>query len=167
MTRATITQSILVGALLQLGATDLLSQGPAGRDSLRLRYTRIYAEPTATCRVIVLTSGTMNIQATLSPAEIRQWIDTATHFIAATPVRAKGQRIRMAYIPLTIGFKRTITDRFDAVALTNSGHEIPVLRSEVPRLARLLSAAAVKAEELASASGCTARGARGSPGHPA
>jgi hypothetical protein len=102
---------------------------------------------------MVLTSGTMNIQATLRPTEILQGIDSATAIAAASPARAKGQRVQLAWIPLTLGFKRTITDRFDAVALTNSGHEIPILRSELLPIVKLLDSAAARTVKLSSASG--------------
>ena len=129
------------------------SQAQGQADSLRLRYARIRAQPTAACSVVVRTSGSMNIEAQVSPTELRAWIDSARAIAAYRPTRAKGQRVRLAWIPVKLGFMRTITDRFDAVALTNSGHEIPILRSELPRIVRLFSSAAEIAETVSACSG--------------
>lgn len=145
-------RNVALGFAFSLGAYSQ-GQAQATVDSLQLRFTRIQAEPTNACQVIVRTSGTMNIQATLRPTDILQWIDSATAIAAASPARAKGQRVQLAWIPMTLGFKRTITDRFDAVALTNSGHEIPILRSELVPIVRLLDSAAARAVKLSSASG--------------
>ena len=146
-----LTAALSFTLCVVLGGGD--AQAQASADSLRLRYTRIRAEPTKACTVVVLTSGSMNIEAIVTPADLRQWIDSATAIAAASPVRAKGQRVRLAWIPLTLGFMRTITDRFDAVALTNSAHELPILRSELPRIVSLFDSAAVRAERLSAASG--------------
>jgi hypothetical protein len=145
-----ISRWFVLGVVLALNASESLSQAPRA-DSLKLRYARIRAEPTTNCSVVVRTSGSMNIQAFVSPSEIQRWIDSTRTIVGATPHRAKGQRLQLAWIPNKIGFMRTITDRFDAVAFTNSGHEIPVLHSEVSRIIRLLDSAAAKTIKLSSA----------------
>jgi hypothetical protein len=89
----------------------------------------------------------MNIDTHISPSNLRRWIDTATAYAAARPHRAKGQRIRYAWIPITLGIEREITDRFDAFSFVISGHAIPILPREIPRIAALLDSAATKTLE--------------------
>ena len=113
-------------------------------DSLRLRYMRIRAQATTSCQVVVNTSGSMDIQAEISPANVYRWIDTAKAYADSKPQRAKGQRIRYAWIPLTLGISRTITDRFDAFEFAISGHGIPILRGEILKIATLLDSAAAE-----------------------
>jgi hypothetical protein len=64
--------------------------------------------------------------------------------------------VRLAFIPLELGIQRTITDRFDAFELTNSGHAIPILESEVPRIATLLQSAGAEALRLSAGKRCPA-----------
>jgi hypothetical protein len=97
---------------------------------------RIRAHSTNACKVIVRTSGSMNIETDISPANVRRWIDTATAYAAATPHRTKGQRIRYAWIPIRLGISRTITDRFDAFEFATGGHGIPIVASEIQGIAR-------------------------------
>jgi hypothetical protein len=111
-------------------------------DSLHLRYMRIRAQATDTCLVVVTTSGSMGIATDITPANIQRWIDTATAYVAARPRRAKGEEVRYVWFPITLGVRREITDRHDAVSLEISGHTIPMLASEVPRIAKLLDGAA-------------------------
>lgn len=135
---------IYVIAMLSFVLTSRLSAQTRDlfRDSLRLRYMRIETRATNACKVIVRTSGSMNIQTEISPANVRRWIDTATAYAAAKPQRAKGQRIRYAWIPITLGIERIVTDRLDAFEFVNSGHGIPILAREIPRIAKLLNFAA-------------------------
>lgn len=86
----------------------------------------------------------MNIDTDITPANVRRWIDTAATYSVAKPSRAKGQRIRYAFIPITLGIERTITDRFDAFEFVIGGHGIPILVGEIPRISRLLQAAATE-----------------------
>ena len=116
-------------------------------DSLQLRYMRIRAHGTDACKVRVSTSGSMNIDTDISPANVRRWIDTAATYAAARPRRVKGQRIRYAWIPITLGIERTITDRFDAFEFVIGGHGIPILVSEIPRITKLLQFAATETLE--------------------
>ena len=74
----------------------------------------------------------MNIDTDITPANVRRWIDTAATYSVAKPSRAKGQRIRYAFIPITLGIERTITDRFDAFEFVIGGHGIPILVGEIP-----------------------------------
>ena len=128
--------------LIQVLARDLNAQTkPTWSDSLKLRYMRIRAQSEGAC-VLVSTSGSMDIQAHTSPANVHRWIDTATAYAAAKPHRAKGQRIRYAWIPSAIGIDREITDRFDAYSFVIAGHGIPIFASEIPRIATLLDSAA-------------------------
>ena len=149
--RVRFTNALRVSVALALGSGIATAQ--PGVDSLRLRYARIRAEPSRDCRVTILTSGSMNIEAIVTPVELRAWIDSAKAISRASPKRAKGQRLQLAWIPLTLGFIRTITDRYDAIALTNSAHQIPITRSELPRIVRLFDSAAVRAERMSVPSG--------------
>lgn len=90
-------------------------------DSLRLRYMRIRAQPTDSCKVVVRTSTPMLIQTEITPANVHRWIDSATTYAAAKPYRARGKEIRYAWIPMTLGISRTITDRHDAFEFVIGG----------------------------------------------
>ena len=113
-------------------------------DSLQLRYMRIRAQSTDSCKVLVSTSGSMNIATYITPANAHRWIDTAAAYARAAPHREKGQRIRYAWIPITLGVSRTITDRFDAFEFVIGGHGIPITAREIPRIAKLLETAATQ-----------------------
>ena len=136
---------LLVAFLAPMAALRLTAQTRTFPvDSLHLRYMRIRANGTDACKVRVSTSGSMNIDTDISPANVRRWIDTAAAYAAARPQRAKGQRIRYAWIPITLGIERTITDRFDAFEFVIGGHAIPILSSEIPRITKLLHSAAAQ-----------------------
>jgi len=135
----------LVAILSPIVAPGLPAQTRAFHsDSLQLRYMRIRAQGTNACKVIVRTSGSMDIQTDISPANVRRWMDTATAYAAATPHRTKGQRVVYAWIPIRLGISRTITDRFDAFEFAIGGHGIPILAREIPRIAKLLQSAAAE-----------------------
>jgi len=154
--RTSSLRPIVVVALIQLLASNLNAQTKAAwSDSLKLRYMRIRARSEGAC-VLVSTSGSMDIEAHISPANVRRWIDTATAYAAAKPHRAKGQRLRYAWIPSTIGIDREITDRFDAFSFVIAGHGIPIFASEVPRIVKLLDSAAVNTLDRSGGKGaCT------------
>jgi hypothetical protein len=144
----------LVAILTPVVAPGLTAQTKSLRsDSLQLRYMRIRAHGTNACKVHVGTTGSMNIDTDISPANVRRWIDTAAAYAAATPHRAKGQRIRYAWIPITLGISRTITDRFDAFEFVISGHGIPIVAREIPRIAKLLDSAAAETLKQSGSTG--------------
>jgi hypothetical protein len=101
---------------------------------------RIRAEPTDSCFAMIRTTGSMGIEAPFAPVDLRAWIDTAK-VLAATPRPANGQRAEYRFVTNTLGLKRTITGRFDAFDFIITGHTIPILAAEVPRVARLLDSA--------------------------
>ena len=129
----------VTGAVMVVAALFAISMYPD-----LMRYMRIRAHGTDACNVRVSTSSSMNIDTDISPANVRRWIDTATTYAAARPRRTKGQEIRYAWIPITLGFERTITDHGDDLEFVISGHGIPVRRSEIPRIAKLLQSAATQ-----------------------
>lgn len=139
---------LFVALLIPIAAPSLDAQRrvlPA--DSLQLRHMRIRAYGTDACTVRVSTSGSMNIDTDISPANVRRWIDTAATYAAARPRRAKGQEIRYAWIPITLGIERTITDRLDAFEFVIGGREIPIRATEIPRITKLLRSAATQTLE--------------------
>lgn len=135
-----------IGLGIVLGATlaPALRAQTRAADSLRLRYMRIRAQATDSCEVLVETVSSMGIDTYITPANIRRWIDTATVIAAAKPHRAHGQEIEYAWVPITLRIRRTITDRHDSYSFDISGHGIPILASEIPRIAKLLAAAAAE-----------------------
>jgi len=86
----------------------------------------------------------MNIATDITPANVRRWIDTAATYAAARPRRRRGQEIRYAWIPITLGIERTITDRADAFEFVIGGHGIPIRVSEIPRITKLLQSTATQ-----------------------
>jgi hypothetical protein len=112
---------------------------------------RIRAEPTDSCFVMIRTAGSMGIDAPVPPLDLRAWIDTAK-VLAAARRPANGQRAEYRFATNTLGLKRTITSRFDAFEFIITGHTIPILASEVPRIARLLDSA--EARTIRTSSHC-------------
>ncbi len=135
---------VLVAVLIAAFATAVHAQTATGRvDSLRLRYMRIRAEASDSCVVMIRTSGSMRIDSPASPADLRAWIDSA-NVLAAARRPANGQRAEYRFETTWIGLERTITSRFDAFEFIITGHTIPILASEVPRIARLLDSAGAR-----------------------
>jgi hypothetical protein len=132
---------VLVGVLSAAFARDVRAQTKTGGvDSLRLRYMRIRTEASDSCIVMIRTSGSMGIDSPASPGDLRAWVDSAK-VLAAARRPTNGQRAEYRFETSWIGLKRTITSRFDAFEFIITGHTIPILASEVPRIARLFDSA--------------------------
>jgi hypothetical protein len=145
----------LVAGVFASASVGLHAQTPSGNvGSLHLRYMQVQIEATDSCQVMVHTSGSMDIEASITASDARRWIDSATAISKASPTRVKGARAEYRFLTPTIGIKRIVTDRFDAFSFDIWDHEIPMTRSEVPRLARLLDSALTKTRERSGSRGC-------------
>lgn len=108
---------------------------------------RMRAEATDSCIAMIYTSSRVNIEAPVPPVDLRAWIDTAKVF-AAAPRPAKGERAEYVFIPFLLGLRRMITLRRDVYEFVMTGTAIPILASEVPRIARLLDSAEARTVRL-------------------
>ena len=141
--------NLIVAALLASTSRRLPAQTHSvDAGSLRLRYMRVQVDATDSCQVFVHTSGSMGIEASVTATDARLWIDSATAMAKTSPARAKGARAEYRFLTPAIGIKRVVTDRFDAFSFIIWGHEIPMMRPEIPRLARLLDSALTRTREL-------------------